>query len=52
MADRWIFEIDVEPETGLISDNAGMAALIEAFRQTGTAAVVDREIRLNTTGAL
>jgi len=38
MADRLDFEIDVELETGLITGHAGVPGLIEAFRQTGTAA--------------
>jgi hypothetical protein len=46
MADRLNFEIDVELETGLITGRAGVPGLIEAFRQTGTAAVVGREIKL------
>ena len=45
MADRLEFEIDVELETGLITSHAGVPGLIEAFRQTGTAAVIDREIK-------
>jgi hypothetical protein len=45
MADRLDFEIDVELETGLITGNAGIPGLIEAFRQTGTAATIDREIK-------
>ncbi len=46
MADRLDFEIDTELETGLITGNAGVPGLIEAFRQTGTAAVIDREVKL------
>jgi Transposase DDE domain group 1 len=46
MADRLDFEIDVELESGLITGNAGVPGLIEAFRQTGTAAVIDREVKL------
>src|SRR5271166_2064555 len=46
VADRLDFEIDVELETGLITGHAGVPGLIEAFRQTGTAAVIDREIKL------
>jgi hypothetical protein len=42
------FEIDVELETGLITGHAGVPGLIEAFRQTGTAAVIDREIKLKS----
>src|SRR5580692_3413586 len=48
MADRLEFEIDVELETGLITGHAGVPGLIEAFRQTGTAAVIDREIKLKS----
>src|SRR6266481_9580159 len=48
MADRLEFEIDVELETGLITSHAGVPGLIEAFRQTGTAAVMDREIKLKS----
>jgi hypothetical protein len=48
MADRLDFEIDVELETGLITGHAGVPGLIEAFRQTGTAAVIDQEIKLKT----
>jgi hypothetical protein len=40
MADRLDFEIDTELETGLITGHAGVAGLIEAFRQTETAAVL------------
>src|SRR5271156_2000836 len=46
MAVRLDFEIDVELETGLITGHAGVPGLIEAFRQTGTAAVIDREFKL------
>ncbi|MGC2202175.1 MAG: IS1380 family transposase [Stellaceae bacterium] len=48
MADRLDFEIDIELETGLITGHAGVPGLIEAFRQTGTAAMIDREIRLKS----
>jgi hypothetical protein len=48
MADRLDFEIDVELETGLITGHAGVPGLIEAFRQTGTAVVIDREIKLKS----
>jgi hypothetical protein len=40
LADRLDFEI-VELEAGLITGHAGVPGLIEAFRQTGTAAVMD-----------
>jgi len=42
------FEIDVELETGLVTGHAGVPGLIEAFRQTRTAAVIDREIKLKS----
>ena len=45
MADRLDFEIDVALETGLITGHAGVPGLIEAFRQTGAAAVIDQEIK-------
>ncbi len=48
MAQRLDFEIDVELETGLITGHAGVPGLIEAFRQTGTAAVIDREIKFKS----
>ena len=48
MADRLDFEIDVELETGLVTGHAGVPGLIEAFRQTRTAAVIDREIKLKS----
>ncbi len=41
MADRLDFEIDVELERGLITGHAGVPGLIEAFRLSGTAAVID-----------
>ena len=48
MADRLDFEIDAELEAGLITGHAGVPGLIEAFRQTGTAAVIDREVKLKS----
>ena len=48
MAARLDFEIDSELETGLITGHAGVPGLIEVFRQTGTAAVIDREIQLKS----
>ena len=48
MADRLDFEIAVELEAGLITGHAGVPGLIEGFRQTGTAAVMDREIKLKS----
>jgi hypothetical protein len=45
----WLdFEIYVELETGLITGHAGVPGLIEAFRQTGTAAVIYREVKLKS----
>ena len=48
MAGRLNFEIDTELEPGLVTARAGIPSLIEAFRLTGTAAVVDRTIKLKT----
>jgi hypothetical protein len=48
MADRLDFEIDIELETGLITGHAGVPGLIEAFRQTGTAAVIGREVKVKS----
>jgi hypothetical protein len=48
MAERLEFEIDTELETGLITGHAGVPGLIEAFRQTRTTAVIDREIKLKS----
>jgi hypothetical protein len=52
MADRLDFEIDTEIETGLITGHAGVPGLIEAFRLSGTAAVIDREVRLTQQAGL
>lgn len=46
MGQRLDFEIAVELEAGLLTGHAGIPGLIEAFRQTGTAAVIEREVRL------
>jgi hypothetical protein len=46
MSERLPFEIDEQLEEGLITGHAGVPVLIEAFRQTGTAAVIDREVRV------
>ena len=46
MPDRLDFELAVEVEAGLLTGHAGVPGLIEAFRQTGTAAVIEREVRL------
>lgn len=48
MAGRLDFEIDTELETGLVTARAGVPSLIEAFRLTGTAAFVDRTVKLKT----
>jgi hypothetical protein len=48
MAARLDFEIDSELETGLITGHPGVPGPIEAFRQTGTAAVIDWEIQLKS----
>jgi hypothetical protein len=42
------FEIDTELEIGLITGHAGVPGLLEAFHQTGTAAVIDRELKLKS----
>jgi len=44
--ERLDFEIAEDLETGLITGHAGIPSLIEAFRQTGTAAVIDREVKV------
>jgi hypothetical protein len=46
MGARLPFEIDVSLEEGVITGHAGIPVLIEAFRATGTAAVIDREVRV------
>ena len=43
---RLNFKIDTEIKPGLITARAGVPSLIEAFRLTGTAAVVDRTVKL------
>lgn len=48
MTGRLAFEIDTELEPGLVTAGAGIPSFIEAFRLTGTAAVVDRIIRLKS----
>jgi len=48
MAGRLNFEIDTELEEGLITSRAGIPSLIEAFRLSGTAAVVDRTVRVKS----
>jgi Transposase DDE domain group 1 len=45
MSGRLNFEIDTELEPSLITARAGIPGLVEAFRLTGTAAVVDRTIK-------
>jgi len=46
MTGRLNFEIDTEIEPGLITARAGVPSLIEAFRLTGTAAEVERTVKL------
>lgn len=46
MGGRLDFEISEELEPGLVTAHAGIASLIEAFRLTGTAAVIDREVAI------
>lgn len=48
MAERLNFEIDTELEEGLITSRAGIPSLIEAFRLSGTAAVVDRTVKVKS----
>lgn len=48
MAGRLSFEIDTELEEGLITSRAGIPSLIEAFRLSGTAAVVDRTVKVKS----
>jgi hypothetical protein len=48
MTDRLDFEINVELETGMITGHAGAPGLIETFRHIGTAAVIDREVKLKS----
>jgi Transposase DDE domain group 1 len=43
---RMPFEIDERLEEGLITGHAGIPVLIEAFRATGAAAVIDREVKI------
>lgn len=43
---RLDFEIEDRLETGLLTAHAGVPGLIEAFRQTGAAAVIDREVQI------
>lgn len=46
MTKRLKFEIDTELEPGLVTARAGIPSLIEAYRLSGTAAVVDRTVKL------
>ena len=46
MTGRLNFEIDTELEPGLVTARAGVPSLIEAFRLTGTAGVVERTVKL------
>lgn len=48
MTGRLEFGIDTELEPGLVTARAGVPSLIEAYRLSGTAAVVERTIKLKT----
>lgn len=48
MTGRLDFEIDTELDTGLITARAGIPSLIEAYRLSGTAAVVERSVRIKS----
>ena len=48
MTGRLNFEIDTELEPGLVTARAGIPSLIEVFRLTGAAAVVDRSVKVKT----
>lgn len=48
MSGRLNFEIDTELEPGLVTPRAGIPSLIEVFRLTGAAAVVDRCVTVKT----
>lgn len=45
---RLDYEIDTELEEGLVTAHAGVPGLVEAFRQTGAAAVVEASVRFKT----
>lgn len=46
MSGRLNFEIDTELDAGLVTARAGIPSLIEVFRLTGAAAVVDATVRI------
>jgi hypothetical protein len=48
MTGRLNFEIDSELEPGLITARAGLPSLIEAYRLSGTAAVIERTVKVKT----
>ena len=48
MSGRLKFEIDTEIEPSLITSRAGVPSLIEAFRLSGTAAVIDSTIKFKS----
>jgi hypothetical protein len=48
MTGRLKFEIDTELEPSLLTPRAGIPSLIEAYRLSGTAAVIDAKIRFKT----
>lgn len=45
---RLDFEIDEALETSLVTPRAGVASLIEVFRQSGAAPTIDREVKIKT----
>ena len=48
MGERLNFEIDSELEPGLITARGSLPSLIEAYRLSGTAAVVERAVKLKS----
>jgi hypothetical protein len=46
MTGRLNFEIDTELEPGLITSRAGVPSLVEVYRLSGRAAVVERTVML------
>jgi Transposase DDE domain group 1 len=48
MSGRLNFEIDTELEPSLVTARAGIPSLVEAFRLTGAAAVVERTVKLKS----
>ncbi len=50
--ERLGFEIDDALETSLVTPRAGVPSLIEAFRQTGAAAMIDNWVKVKTRNEL